>query len=123
VRELSCASDSAAQLGKLASELDHARAKEGLTRAALNRSEQERWELERQARGLKQQLSGVLVQLGIAQDQARWAWSVVARLGWVGVAAACACVRACAHTHTHITPLCDMHMCTPTTWPTQVGRV
>eukprot|EP00878_Enallax_costatus_P003415 GHUV01003625.1.p1 GENE.GHUV01003625.1~~GHUV01003625.1.p1 ORF type:complete len:1706 (+),score=714.87 GHUV01003625.1:54-5120(+) len=75
VRELSSTSDASAQLGKLHTELDHARAKEGLARSALNRSELERLELERQARALKQQVASLTVQINVAQDHARWAES------------------------------------------------
>lgn len=71
MRELSSTSDTAAQFGKLAAELDHVRAKEGLARSALNRSEMERVELDRQARSLKQQVASLNVQLSLAQDQAR----------------------------------------------------
>lgn len=71
VRELSSTSDTAAQFGKLADELNHVRAKEGLARSALNRSEMERVELERQTRSLKQQVASLTVQLSLAQDQAR----------------------------------------------------
>lgn len=71
VRELSSTSDAAAQYGKLAAELDHVRAKEGLARSALNRSEMERVELERQGRALKQQVASLNVRLSLAQDQAR----------------------------------------------------
>lgn len=71
VRELSSTSDAAAQLGKLAAELDHVRSKEGLARSALNRSELERMELERQARALKQQVGSLTVQLALSQDHAR----------------------------------------------------
>lgn len=72
MRELSSTSDTAAQFGKLAAELDHVRAKEGLARSALNRSEMDRVELEHQARSMKQQIASLTTQLSLAQNQARW---------------------------------------------------
>lgn len=65
-------SDQAAAVGKLHMELDHCRSKEGLARAALNRSEAARVEVVRLARGLRQQLSRLTAQLAIQQDRARW---------------------------------------------------
>ena len=71
MREMMGQSDAAATIGKLQLELDHARGKEGLARGALNRSELERLELERQARGLRQQLGRLTGQVAIHQDHAK----------------------------------------------------
>jgi centrosomal protein CEP290 len=71
MREMMGQSDAAATMGKLHLELDHCRAKESFARAALNRSELERLELDRQCRGLRAQLSRLSAQLAVQQDHAR----------------------------------------------------
>lgn len=71
MRDMMSHSDSAAVMGKLHLELDHARAKEALARGALNRSELERLELERQTRALRQEVGRLNGQLAIQQDHAR----------------------------------------------------
>lgn len=69
-------SEQAAVVGKLHEQLDHVLSKESLARNALNRSELQRIELEKELRKMKAELATTNGRAMAHQDQARWGWGV-----------------------------------------------
>eukprot|EP00798_Chlamydomonas_sp_ICE-L_P007851 gene7851-1057_t len=73
LRDAMAKNDQAAIIGKLHLEIDHCRAKESLVRNALNRSEAERVEIEKELRRLRSDTVRLNGRCVAHQDQARWA--------------------------------------------------
>ena len=73
LRDVSSRSEQGVIIGKLHLEVDHLRTKEGLARNALNRSELERLELDKEVKRLRVDATRSESRIGALQDQSRWA--------------------------------------------------